>query len=275
MGKNVFRLASDSWGQNKDETPLLRFINLPHCSGKGQLTLGKKKKIPSLTMVGTVHRDPKGYSRLLELLEREQPTLVTVEVSPYGRNFRSRQSAALRTKLRENLAAIQKEEGRPLRKILSQNAILEIFFLLQEPYEWRAAKAYGDLNGIVPRDIDLSCYSQDKLSHLSELICMENLRTLLHIPFPDLSKQVELQYSRAHFLFSHRPSTRSPVQEVEERETCMAKKIRHFAQRENGRKIVHIGGWEHLIEFSQGKSLFGLLKDLQPRRILLSSVAHS
>jgi hypothetical protein len=236
--------------------------------------MGMSKQIPSLIMVGTVHRDPKGYPKLLQLLEREQPALITVEVSPYGRNFRSQQSAALRITLRENLAAIQKEEGRPLREIISQNAILEIFFLLQDPYEWRAAKAYADLYGIVPRDIDLSCYSEDKLSHLSELISVENLRTLLRIPFPDLSKQVESEYSRAQFLFFHPPSTRSPIQEVGEREACMAEKIRRFAQQGNGKKILHIGGWEHLIAFSQGKSLFGLLRDLQPRRILLSPLTN-
>jgi hypothetical protein len=235
--------------------------------------MGRSKGIPSLIMVGTVHRDPKGYSRLWQLLKREQPALVTVEVSPYGKIFRAQQSAALRTTLRENLWRIKKEEGRPVREIISQGAILGIFFLLKEPYEWRAAKAYADRYGIFLRDIDLSCYSENKLSHLSELISLENLRTLLRIPFPDLSKQVESDYSRAQFLFFHPSSTWSPIQEVREREAYMAEKIRSFVRREKGEKILHVGGWEHLIEFSQGKSLFGLLQDLRPQRILLSSMA--
>jgi hypothetical protein len=235
--------------------------------------MGRSKGIPSLIMVGTVHRDPKGYSRLWQLLKREQPALVTVEVSPYGRIFRAQQSAALRTTLRENLWRIKKEEGRPVREIISQSAILGIFFLLKEPYEWRAAKAYADRYGIFLGDIDLSCYSANKLSHLSELISVENLRTLLRIPFPDLSKQVESDYSRAQILFFHPSSTWSPIQEVKEREAYMAEKIRSFVRREKGKKILHVGGWEHLIEFSQGNSLFGLLQDLRPQRILLSSMA--
>ena len=236
--------------------------------------MGRSKQIPSLIMVGTVHRDPKGYPRLLRLLEREQPALVTVELSPYGRIFRAQQSAAWRNTLRENLRRIEKEEGRPLRMILSQSAILGIFFLLREPYEWRAAKAYADRHGIILRNIDLSCYSADKFSHLSELISLENLRTLLRIPFLDLSKQVESEYSRARLLFFDPPFTWSPIQEVKEREAYMAEKIRSLVRREKGEKILHIGGWEHLIDFSPGKSLFGLLQDLRPQRVLLSSMAN-
>jgi hypothetical protein len=207
-------------------------------------------------------------------LEREQPALVTVEVSPYGRTFRAQQAAALRTTLRENLWRIKKEEGRPMREIISQSAILGIFFLLKEPYEWQAAKAYADRYGIFLKGIDLSCFSKDKLSHLSELLSVENLRTLLRIPFPDLSTQVESEYSRARFLFFHPSSTWSPTHEVKIREAHMAKKIRSFVQRAKGKKIMHVGGWEHLIEFSQGKSLFNLLQDLRPQRILLSSMAN-
>jgi len=236
--------------------------------------MGRYKGIPPLIMVGTVHRDPEGYPRLLQLLEREQPAIVTVEFSPYGRIFRAEQAAALRTTLRENLRRIKEEEGRPMREIISQSAILGIFFLLKEPYEWQAAKAYADRYGIFLKGIDLSCYSKDKLSHLAELLSLENLRTLLRIPFPDLSKQVESEYSRARFLFFHPSSTGSPMHGVKIREAHMAKKIRSFVRRVKGKKIMHVGGWEHLIEFSQGKSLFGLLQDLRPQRILLSSMAN-
>ena len=236
--------------------------------------MGRYEGIPSLIMVGTVHRDPKGYPRLLQLLEREQPALVTVELSPYGRIFRGQKAAALRTTLRENLWRIKKEEGRQMHAILSQSAILGIFFLLKEPYEWQAAKAYADRYGIFLRDIDLSCYSEDKLSHLSELLSLENLHTLLRIPFPNLSKQVETEYSRARTLFLHPSSNWSATHEARAREAHMAEKIRSLVYRVEGKKVLHIGGWEHLIEYSQGKSLFGLLQDLRPQRILLSSLGN-
>lgn len=274
MGKNTFRSAEIFAGK-KDEEPIAKIKLTYHkVQIKVNRLLGMSKPIPSLIMVGTVHRDPKGYARLSQLLKREQPALISVEVSPYARDFRAWQSAAWRATLREHLQRIKAEEGRPLREIISQSSILGIFILLKEPYEWRAAKNYADRHGITLRDIDLSSHSQDKLARLSELISMENLRTLLRIPFPDLRKQVESQYSRARSLFLHPPSTWPTIQGAAEREAYMAEKIGSFVRRENGKKILHVGGWEHLIEFPQGKSLYGLLKDLGPQRILLSSAAN-
>ena len=236
--------------------------------------MGMSKPNSSLVMVGTVHRDPMGYAKLLRLLGQEQPSIITVEVSPYARTFRAGQAVALRATLRKNLQTIQREEGRPLREIISQSAILGIFLLLIEPYEWRAAKAYAHRHEISLWDIDLSCYSQNKLSHLADLISLENVRTLLRIPSFDLSKQAESNYSRARFLFSHPPSFWPMAREVKHREAYMAEKIRNFFQQESGKKILHIGGWEHLIEFPQGRSLFGLLKDLRPQRILVSPMGN-
>ncbi len=234
--------------------------------------MGKSRSLSSLVMVGTVHRDPQGYGKFIYLLEQERPSLITIEVSPYARIFRAQQAAALRATLRKNLQKIGREEGRPLREILSQSAILGIFLLLKEPYEWRAAKAYADRHGIDLRGIDLSSYSKDKLSHVAELISLENLRTLLRIPSLALSKQVESHYSRARFLFGHPPSFWPTIKEVKHREAYIAEEIRSLVQQESGKKILHAGGWEHLIESPRGKSLFGLLKDLRPQRILLASM---
>ena len=236
--------------------------------------MGLSKPVRSLVLVGTVHRDPKGYAKLLRLLEQERPSIITVEISPYSRAFRAQQAAALRARLRENLRMIGREKGRPLREIISQRAVLEIFLALREPYEWRAAKDCADRHGIALMDIDLSGYAKDKLSHLTELISLENLRALLHLPSFDLSRQVESQYARAKFLFTHPPSTWPTSEEVINREAYMAEKIRGFARQKNEGKTLHIGGWEHLIEFPQGKSLLGLLRDLQPHRIILASMAN-
>lgn len=177
---------------------------------------------PSLILVGTVHRDPKGYARLFRLLERESPALVTVEISPYSRTFRVQQSSLIRNTLRENLRRIQKEEGRPLSTILAHSLILGVFFLLKEPFEWRAAKSYAAQYGVLLQDIDLSPFAQDNLAHLSELIALKNLRTLLHLNSPSFADLVQSQYSRAGFLFHHPPSTRLTPKAFQEREVYMA-----------------------------------------------------
>jgi len=237
-------------------------------------TLGMSNSTRSIVLVGTVHRDPKGYAKLFQLLEQERPSIITVEISPYSRAFRAQHAAALRARLRENLQKIGKERGRSLREIIFQSTILEIFLTLREPYEWRAAKNYARRHGIEVMDIDLSGYAEEKLSHLTELISLENVRALLHLPSFDLSRQVESQYARAKFLFDHPPSSWPVNEEVRHREAHMAEKIRGFARQKNEGKTLHIGGWEHMVEFPQGKSLFGLVKDLQPNRIILASVVN-
>jgi hypothetical protein len=193
-----------------------------------------------------------------------------VEISPYARIFRNQRAAAFRSALRESLRRIHQEEGLAWRRILSHSAIQGIFLLLKEPYEWRAAKAYGEETGCRIQDIDLSEYSEEKLFHLSELVSWENLRTLLSLSFPGLNEQVRNHYGRARFLFSHPPSVWLENRELRERESIMAEKIRGMVFQEAGGKIVHIGGWEHLLEFSGQSSLYSLLQDLHPQRVLLA-----
>ena len=236
--------------------------------------MGLSKRTRSLVLVGTVHRDPKGYPKLLRLLEQERPSTITVEISPYSRAFRAQHAVALRARLRENLRMIGRERGRPLREIVCRTAVLEFFLALREPYEWSAAEAYAAREGMAPLDIDLSWYAQEKLSHLVELISAENLRVLLPLRSVGLSRQVESQYARAKFLFAHPPSIWPMGEEVTKREACMAEKIHGLARQKNDGKTLHIGGWEHMIELPKGKSLFGLVKDLQPKRIILGSVAN-
>jgi hypothetical protein len=36
----------------------------------------------------------------------------------------------------------------------------------------------------------------------------------------------------------------------------------------NDKKTLHVGGWEHLLDDPQGKTLYSLLKGLRPRRLL-------
>jgi hypothetical protein len=229
-----------------------------------------KRPLPSLLMVGIVHRDPRGKAKLLRLLQREQPSAVSVEISPYARIFRNQKAAAFRAALRENLRRIHQEEGLAWRRILSHSAIQGIFLLLKEPYEWQAAKAYGEETRCRIQDIDLSEYSEEKLFHLPELVSRENLRTLLSLPFPALNEQVKNHYGRARFLFSHPPSVWLENRELWERESIMAEKIRGLVIQGAGGKIVHIGGWEHLLEFSGQFSLYNLLQDFHPRRVLLA-----
>ena len=53
----------------------------------------------------------------------------------------------------------------------------------------------------------------------------------------------------------------------QKREHFMAYRLRKIVATFQGRHIVHIGGWQHLVT-NQG-TLYNLLEDLKPQRILL------
>ena len=49
------------------------------------------------------------------------------------------------------------------------------------------------------------------------------------------------------------------------RDRYMSYRIREALR--TGGKVLHVGGWEHLLDDPGGKTLYGLLKDLEPKRI--------
>jgi len=226
--------------------------------------------VSSLVMVGTVHRDPKGFGKLLRILEREAPNFITVEISPYALEFRTKQASHFREILRDNLKKIQREDGESYRRFLSHGEIQGIFLLLKVPFEWRAAEGFTNGRQIGLRAIDLSAFSEEKLARISELIHPDNLRALLRSPQPPIDNQVGRQYKRAQTLWGSRAATGSISEEAQEREKHMAGEIRRLMEEGDKRKILHIGGWEHLLPASRGKSLYERLEDLKPRRLLLT-----
>jgi hypothetical protein len=254
-------LSQEAYGMNNKEIKGTPFLRL-HSKIGGRLVL-----------VGTVHRDPQGFAKLSRLLEMESPAILTVEFSPYGRTFRARNAGALRSRLRTNLRKIAAEQGREIRKNLAHPAIQSLFALLQEPYEWRAAKAYARREGVELWDIDLSTYSRQRLAHVGELITEENLRALLGAP-SDPRTQIESQYNRARFLWAHPPAVDLDSHGEEERDLHMAGRIRGILENRMGKKLIHVGGWEHLIELPDRKTLFTLLADLQPRRVILPGLEN-
>ena len=232
--------------------------------------MSRESSSSSLVMVGTVHRDPKGFGKLLRILEREAPNFITVEISPYALEFRAKQATHFRAILRENLKKIQREEGESYRRFLSHGEIQGIFLLLKVPFEWRAAEGYARRSRIGLKAIDLSAYSEEKLARISELIEIDNLRTLLQSSSPAIIDQVIFQNRRAQNLWNQPLAGGSPQEEIQERERHMAGEIRRLLEKGNKRKILHVGGWEHLLPASQGKSLFARLGKFKPCRILLT-----
>jgi hypothetical protein len=223
-----------------------------------------------LILVGTVHRDSKGFQRLLAILGREVPDFITVEISPYALRFREKHAPGLQAILRENLRRIQREEEESYRRCMSHGEIQGIFRLLRIPFEWRAAKAYAQQHQIACKAIDLSKYSKEKLNHVSELIHFDNLLALLQIPRFRIDRKIDWEYQRARDLWDHPPKGRSIFsEEIEEREAHMAGEIHRLMEEDKKRRVLHVGGWEHLLEMRPKKSLFTRLENFNPCRLLL------
>jgi hypothetical protein len=224
-------------------------------------------------MVGTVHRDPKGFGRLLRLLEKEEPQGIAVEVSPYALTFRARQTFHLRSLLRENLRKIQADGGESYREILSHGEIQGIFLLLKVPYEWKAAEFFARRENAWLKAIDLSNYSEKKLQHLAELIGPNNLRALLRTPRKAIADRIAAEYARARNFWTHPPPGWAPSEETENREVNMAEEISRLTDKGRHGKVLFIGGWEHLLDPPSGETLYTRLRKYRPRRILLGDVS--
>lgn len=189
-----------------------------------------------IVLVGTVHRDPKGYEALLKVLYHHRPEVVTVEVSPYGLTFRRKKRELLE---RQDLP-------------LGLKAFLEI------PYEYKAAKAYGAEHGVPVIPIDLCPYSKRFLRDLMDLFS-NSVKVDASVPLQ--------QYNIAILCWDDPTLARAFLKHLDpKRERALAKRVFSTFMRFE-KNLMHIGGWTHMLPLPE--TLFGLLRPLKPKRILL------
>lgn len=222
-----------------------------------------------LVLVGSIHRDPGGYQRLFHLLENQHPDLITVEISPYSIRFRKKHQEELFRKFaaaEDRITCVKKRH--PALHLIDET--------LKIPYEWRAAWAYSRSHKIPCLAIDVSWIARRHLSLLaSDLLSKDNLEVLCQEEETDLEVQIRRQYTHARkvinlpdqYAFLYRRCFEDSLDLL--REKALAKRIRVLCQK--GGRLVHIGGWIHLIEYNGFKSLACLLRDLEPQKILLNA----
>jgi hypothetical protein len=234
--------------------------------------------MPRLTLLGTVHRDPQGFAKLTQALKGLNPGVITLEFSIYGLKYRlekkSPLSHCLLRGLRELLGADCRRLG-ALKKLLRTTGIGGIRALLDLPFEYKGASFYSRHNGIPLYCVDLSSYSRQLLGNIDELLDPKNLKKVIAFETVSLYETVTREYQRAEtLLFNGRQSPYAPLIPAddiwEKRERIMARRIRNIVARCGGRHIVHIAGWRHLD--AHPETLFRLLEDLAPNRVLLNSL---
>ena len=138
------------------------------------------------------------------------------------------------------------------------------------PFEVRAARDYSRSVSVPWRPLDLGFLSRRHLPRYGpELLSPANVQALLNTPDGDLKDFVAGEFRRARQALARAP--RRPISpgapETLRREHFLARRLRGLASRH--RRVVHLGGWEHLVDWQDSPGLWGDLADLKPRRVLL------
>lgn len=233
---------------------------------------------PRLTLIGTVHRDPRGAERLLSLLRRLHPDLITLEMSEKAFAYRQSEARRLLLRLDRILERLAGELPADLQKLQAHPAVADILTLLALPFEYQAAAAYAAEAAVPLHLIDRSDVSAAKLRRVErELVTYRNLKILVSLPAGAEKSDFE-GYGRAHAMITHDPGDavrlaflegRRGEEGLGSRDRWMAEQIRRLLAARRDGHLVHVGGWVHLVEDARGETLYSLLADLAPQRLLL------
>ena len=222
-----------------------------------------------------MHHDPRSAAPLAELLGQLHPDQLTVEISPDVVDYRQTHGVLLLRKLGMILKRLVGPSSQQ-PSLYKHPAIVTIRNLLGLPYEFHVACTYAEEKGIELHAIDQADLSLAKLRPVEErLITLQHLRAIASSPWgspPSYVRNYELARQllsapdagmRASFLNGCRGE-----EGIGPRDQHLAEKIRALVQDHPGH-LVHIGGWVHLIEDPRNETLYSLLGDLNPQRILL------
>lgn len=212
----------------------------------------------SLILIGTVHGDPRGYERVLRLLERLRPDVVTVEISRFSVRYRQVWERRWRKQLNAALTELPPwAAGHP--------AIKQVAAQISLPFEYRAARDYCRQQGIRCLPLDLGGLSRRHLPQYGkELLIPANLRALSAESQDSLEDAVAQEFRRARqaLLRSPRrlPHQNSP--ETRRREFFVSRRLLRLTA--EGGRVIHLGGWEHLVTWREEEGLRSWLAAQKP-----------
>jgi hypothetical protein len=221
-------------------------------------------------MIGVVHRDPDGVARLLPLLRRLSPALITLEVSPYSVEYRQRHSEYLLRRLDEIVPPDQRDHG-------EMQSVRE---MLQMPYELRAAELYAAESGATVELVGDSDESRELLASVEfELLTPDNLAALLARPDFSPKESVRRLYERCRRLLASEPippallgAGADWLSRAEAREAGVERRIRSALASRPHQCWAHIGGVLHLLRIRGARLLWERFSDLHVRRAFLDEL---
>jgi len=211
-----------------------------------------------------VHGDPAGYDRAWRFFEGLRPDIITVEISRFSVRYRERAAQDWQRRLATALEELPSgaAEHPAIARVAAQAAL---------PFEYRAARDWGQARGVPIKLLDTGVVARRHLPRYgSELFSPGNLRVLLETETAgSLEDFVAGEFQRARRVRSGKDRRRlfPAPSETGRRERLWARRLRRLVGGEQ--RVLHLGGWEHLVPWPDGGGLPHLLKDLQPCILLL------
>jgi len=201
-----------------------------------------------LILLGTVHHDPKGFSKTSVFLEDHRPDLILVEISPFALKFRKERSTELRKLFLKRVQMVSQKLNIDFGFAMKHAQICAILRQISIPYEYRASAAYAKKTRGHVIAADYSEFSRKWIETWPEMISAENIERLLGLD--SAGPTVSSLYARASKRIAGGPSLpETPSSDPlfwQEREKHMASQITSALQRFSPERPVYIGGWWHL-----------------------------
>ena len=200
-----------------------------------------------------VHFDPKGYTKLVRLLDKIKPSHVFVELSPWGLMLRKQYSRFLLGRLRENLRQAASALKVKYTETLKHPSIQSIIAKISIPYEYRAAFKYSMKSGTGISLVDSSLYSITHTADWKHLISTTNLISLLGQELPSLRAHVAFEYRLAREILNIQKSESGmnfhPTEDIREREReeWLFLQLKLQLGIFEPEKSLYVGGWKHFI----------------------------
>jgi hypothetical protein len=205
-----------------------------HSKNRSELALAR------FVMLGVIHRDKEGAPLLSKWLDYLKPDVITLEFSRYGMMFRKRHGAALRARL-DALAARMGLGAEPS----SKGALETLHDYIELPYEYSETSQYADRLGIPLHLVDLNLFSYINLRSMDELLDEKNVRTWFG-GHKKLAGEVEKARALARLFFDKGIKTFSYTDEMLTRDRHVKDKLAHLARHYQGKRVLHVCGWQHL-----------------------------
>ncbi len=252
--------------------PSARLSGLLAAGWEGGVGGGQGPQVPGppptsncqLYLLATVHADPAGYARAWRFFEQVRPEVISVEISPFSVRYRQRAGKRWQRRLSEALRSLPPDASQKL-------AVARVAAQMELPFEYRVARDWGKAHQTPVKLLDAGAVARVNLPrYAAELLSAENLRLLWDSEaIGTLEDFVAEEFRRARLAWEGklRKPPRCIDQRDGQRERLWARRLKRLLAK--GRRVMHLGGWEHLVPWPGGGGLSHLLADQKPCIMLL------